>query len=102
MGQRLHLHGAAPCQPQSSPGRCWSVALPRPHGANRLLSPETMSAGEQMFFLGAPVAHVVQYEQHLRDLRHEQATRRLVRTRGPHNLVRGLTGPPPLCTAGAD
>jgi hypothetical protein len=30
------------------------------------LTPETMTAAEQMFFLGAPLAHVVEYEKMLR------------------------------------
>jgi hypothetical protein len=78
-------------QPKAE-SRCWTVALPRPRGAERYLRAETMNAAEQMFFLDAPLAHVVQYEEHLRAVRQERATRRIVRARGPHNLVRELAG----------
>lgn len=40
---------------------------------------ETMPASEQMFFFGAPFAHVVQYEEQLRANRHEKNLRRLAR-----------------------
>lgn len=42
-----------------------------------------MNAAEQMFFFGAPLAHIVGYEEHLREARREQAARRLARSRGP-------------------
>ena len=42
----------------------WHISLRRP-----LPTAERMTAGEQMFFLGAPLAHVVEYERHLRTLR---------------------------------
>jgi hypothetical protein len=70
--------------------RCWSVVLPRPRGAERFLRAETMNAAEQMFFFGAPLAHVVQYEEHLRSSRQEQAARRMMRGRGPLNFGREL------------
>jgi len=83
-------------------GRVWTVAFARTLGRNRLLSAATMNAAEQMFFFDAPLAHVVHYEDQLRAARHEQATRRLARARGPHNLVRSLTEPLPLHAAGAE
>ena len=82
--------------------RSWTVALPRPHGRAHLLSAQTMSAAEQMFFFGAPLAHVVQYEERLKVMRQDHAARRLIRARGPHNLVRGLTAPLPASAARAD
>ena len=52
--------------------RCWTVVLPRPQGADRFLRAETMNATELMFFFGAPLAHVIQYEEHLRESRRER------------------------------
>lgn len=49
-----------------------------------------MNAAEQMFFFGAPLAHVVEYEENLKETRREQAARRLGRARGPHNFARQL------------
>ena len=85
-------------RPQPKPvERCWTVVLPRPRGAERFLRPETMTAAEQMFFVGAPLAHVVQYEEHLKATRRDQAGRRHVRARGTHNLAMdlGVLGSPP-------
>jgi hypothetical protein len=42
---------------------------------------QTMPASEQMFFLGAPFAHVVRYEEELRATRHEKNLQRLARLR---------------------
>ena len=52
-----------------------------------------MTAAEQMFFVGAPLAHVVQYEEHLKAMRRDQAGRRHARARGTHNLAMGLAVP---------
>lgn len=49
-----------------------------------------MNAAEQMFFFGAPLAHVVEYEENLKETRREQAARRLARARGPHDFARQL------------
>jgi hypothetical protein len=75
---------------QTMRDRCWTLALPRPSGADPLLGPEMMTAAEQMFFFGAPLAHVVQFEEHLRLTRQEQAARRLLRCRGLHDFSRQL------------
>ena len=79
-------------QPPSAE-RCWTIALPRPRGADRFLRPETMTAAEQMFFVGAPLAHVVQYEEHLKAMRRDQAGRRHARARGTLDLARELAVP---------
>jgi hypothetical protein len=57
----------------------WTFALARPAGPGRVLRPEAMNASEQMFFFGAPLAHVVQYEDHLKAVRHERAAKDLAR-----------------------
>jgi hypothetical protein len=44
----------------------WEIPLRKPMIPDALLSPETMTAAEQMFFLGAPLAHVVEFEKRLR------------------------------------
>ena len=65
-----------------SPGSdsyAWSFTLTRPAGRERVLPPETMNAAEQMFFFGAPLAHVVRYEDHLKAVRHEKAARGMAR-----------------------
>ena len=61
----------------------WSIELryPSPDGRAAQAQAETMSAAEQMFFLGAPLAHVVQYEEGLRADRQERDLRRLARLR---------------------
>ena len=83
-------------EPQSVE-RCWTVVLPRPRGAERFLRPETMTAGEQMFFLSAPLAHVVEYEEHLKSARRDLAGRRHARARGTLDLAMdlGVIGPTP-------
>jgi hypothetical protein len=47
----------------------WRLCLRAPGTRERFLSPETMTPAEQMFFLGAPLAHVVDYERQLRTKR---------------------------------
>ena len=54
----------------------WSVVLPHPRDRGRRSSAPALNASEQMFFFGAPLAHVVQYEEHLRAGRQERAFRR--------------------------
>ena len=88
-------------QPKAE-GRCWTVVLPRPRGAERFLRAETMNAAEQMFFFGAPLAHVVLYEEHLRSTRQEIAARRMMRARGPHNLSRELAALAPAPASAGD
>lgn len=67
------------------PARC-TEAAPHYQAAGLRLSlrsgpalPQTMPASEQMFFFGAPFAHVVQYEEELRAGRHEKNLRQLTR-----------------------
>lgn len=66
---------------------CWSFEVARPASGRGVLSPQTMTASEQMFFLGAPLAHVVRFEEHARE-HHESASRR--------RLQRGQRGSPVL------
>jgi hypothetical protein len=40
---------------------CWTITLPR-HPRRTPLRPAGMSAAEEMFFLGSPLAHVVLFE----------------------------------------
>jgi hypothetical protein len=49
-----------------------------------------LSASEQLFFHGAPVAHIVEYEQRLREKRRQQA---LASTRRAHATIRGPVRP---------
>ena len=44
----------------------WRLPLRDPRLAESHLAPRGMTAAEQMFFLGAPLAHVVEYEKRLR------------------------------------
>lgn len=60
---------------------CWSLQLPRSLDGGALCL-ETMTASEQMFFLGAPLAHVIDFEDHVREQREGAAMRRLHRGRG--------------------
>jgi hypothetical protein len=68
---------------RSSAGRprSWTIELPRPARQGEALRPEAMSASELMFFFGAPVAHVVDYEEHQRASRRDKAVRALARSR---------------------
>ena len=77
---------APPARPYS-----WTVALSRPAQAGAPLGMEEMNASEQMFFFGAPLAHVVSYEEHLRQLRAERAARDLLRTRRPIRAIQALS-----------
>lgn len=45
--------------------------------------PKSAPACELMFFCGAPFAHVVQYEDHLRSKRKDQESRVLLRSQPP-------------------
>lgn len=45
--------------------------------------PASAPACELMFFCGAPFAHVVQYEDHLRTKRKDQESRTLLRSQPP-------------------
>jgi hypothetical protein len=88
-------------RPQPKPAEpCWTIVLAPRDGA-RALQAETMTAAEQMFFFGAPLAHVVEYEEQLKVLRREQAARRLARARKPFDAIPGLAPQRELCEAGA-
>ena len=65
----------------------WSVVLPRPRARNVPLRPETLNASEQMFFFGAPLAHVVRYEEHLKATRQERTFKHLARSRRVFNFA---------------
>ena len=47
----------------------WEIWLRVPCRDDPLLAPEGMTVAEQMFFLGAPLAHVVEFKKHLRTRR---------------------------------
>lgn len=59
----------------------WSLELPRPTNGCGKFSLQTMTASEQMFFAGAPLAHVVCFEEHGREQRDGVAMRRFLRGR---------------------
>jgi hypothetical protein len=52
---------AEPCEEEASELTCWSIALSRQPSVAPFPT-AGMSAAEEMFFLGSPLAHVVQYE----------------------------------------
>ena len=70
----------------------WTVALSRPARADRTLHFEEMNASEQMFFFDAPLAHVVLYEDHLRQVRADKAARDLLRARRPFSFTAPMAG----------
>ncbi len=55
----------------------------KPDPSAHTLAAETMTASEQMFFLGAPLAHVVDYEEALR----EDRLRRSVNVRQARRII---------------
>lgn len=60
----------------------WELPLHGPLAGRDPLTAATMTAAEQMFFLGAPLAHVVAYEKLLkisRLMRPERSAARLTR-----------------------
>jgi hypothetical protein len=63
-------------EPQSPPP---TLPLSRPLGSSPACQP--MNASEQMYFFGAPLAHVVDYENHLRASRCEKTIREISRGR---------------------
>jgi len=65
----------------------WSIVLPKPAQRAPTLCPEAMNASELMFFFGAPLAHVVDYEEHERAVRQEKASRVLARSRRTLDLA---------------
>ena len=74
--------------PQDRPSYSWSLVLPRRRGQGYALQDEAMNASELMFFFGAPLAHVVDYEQHLKAARYERAARESSRgRRAPYFLT---------------
>ena len=70
--------------------RSWTLTLPCRPGANGSFPPEDMNASELMFFFGAPLAHVVRYESHLREMRHTKTVRHLARTRKARDFTSGM------------
>jgi hypothetical protein len=65
------------------------LELRRPSPGDTPLEYDSAVASEQMFFWGAPLAHVVRYEDHLRDMRRRSAMRRLKPMRGKPAYSRG-------------
>jgi hypothetical protein len=61
MGSDSSTESPAPAHPYA-----WWLELRVPSEEERRAGQLNMSASEQMFFVGAPLAHVVQYEEHLR------------------------------------
>jgi hypothetical protein len=62
------------------PARRAGAGQPRiPSHSGAAVQLQTMPASEQMFFLGAPFAHVVRYEEELRATRPEKNLRRFAR-----------------------
>ena len=84
-------------RPEAIP-RQWTIVLPRPPKFGRPLGPEDMNASEIMFFYGAPVAHIVRYEEHLKAQRAEKAARNFMRQprslTGAAQLAQLLATPP--------
>ncbi len=68
----------------------WTVVLPRPNPDGAPLRPETLNASEQMFFFGAPLAHVVQYEDTVRVARQDRTIKQITRARRAFNFGTGL------------
>jgi hypothetical protein len=96
----VQLRGSAPPARSYS----WTVALSRPGQRGMPLRFEVMNASEQMFFFGAPLAHVVCYEEHLRQQRVERLARDSLRARRPlHDQALGAPSSSPQCVfANAD
>ena len=67
----MELQPSAPRRPATKP-LSWSLVLPRRPRPGGTLRPDAMNASELMFFFGAPLAHVIQYEEHLRESRRER------------------------------
>jgi hypothetical protein len=61
MGSDSSTEGPALAHPYA-----WWLELRVPSEEERRAGQLNMTASEQMFFVGAPLAHVVQYEDHLR------------------------------------
>ncbi len=64
-------------------------------------APPDMNASEQMYFLGAPLAHVVAYEDTLRTARCEKTIRDGSRGRRPAGFPAQLASPLPISGTGA-
>jgi len=73
--------------PRNADSYAWTLVLPRRAGPGKTLRPEQLNASEQMFFFGAPLAHVVRYEEHLKAMRHEKAARVAARSRRAPELT---------------
>lgn len=64
-----------PSQKDVHVGYSWTLRLQRPRDSAPDICIEAASASEQMFFWGAPLAHVVSYEEHLKSRRVEDRLR---------------------------
>ena len=77
--------------PHPASAYAWSLVLPHPRDRTGLAA-QALNASEQMFFFGAPLAHVVLYEEHLRAIRQEKAIRQQARTPRSFNFATQLAG----------
>ena len=67
----------------------------------KTVAPHAMSASELMYFFGAPLAHVVSYEDHLRTSRCEKTIRVVTRSRrAPDFYAQIAPSPYPVMTPG--
>jgi hypothetical protein len=78
----------------------WTLVLSRKTASGRPVRSEEMNASELMFFFGAPLSHVVRYEDHLRAARAEKLARGAMRSRRSFDLVKEMTGPRPVALSG--
>ena len=60
---------------------------------DRAPASQPMNASELMYFFGAPLAHVVDYENHLRASRCEKTFREMTRGRRPIGFLAPLASP---------
>jgi hypothetical protein len=80
-------------RPQEVQWHSWTLVLSRKTASGRPVKPEEMNASELMFFFGAPLSHVVRYEDHLRAARAEKLARGAMRSRRSFDFVSEMAGP---------
>jgi hypothetical protein len=86
--------------PQQVQRHSWTLVLSRKTASGRPVRAAEMNASELMFFFGAPLSHVVRYEDHLRAARAEKLARGAMRSRRPFDLVKEMTGSPAVAQPG--
>ena len=79
---------------------CWAStgALAPPAASKAIDGGQPMSASEQMYYYGAPLGHVVQYEERLRNARCHKTIRELIRHRPVRRAAMGPASLPTLQT----